>query len=138
MVDGHERHVQAPRERLAVAEPDEEGADQPGAARRRDGVQVRELDSGLRQRAAHHVVDDLEVLTARELGHHSAEAGVQGRLRLDGVRYDFAPSGDPDASVVARRVDAEDERPLRRRTVARHVRASLAARRPRAQKRSTV
>src|SRR5690606_17971787 len=108
MVHWKERYAKAPSKRLAVAEANQERPDKPGTESGGNGRQVSELQSGFLQRAGHRVVDGAQVLTARLLGDHASELGVQAGLSQDDVGTATAVHDDADTGVVARGIDAQD------------------------------
>src|SRR5680860_422682 len=86
VMNGHERHVEAPGKCLAVAEPDEQRSDEPRPAGGGDGVEVAKLESGRCQGVFDGGVDYIEVLAAGPLRHYATELGVQRRLAPHDVR----------------------------------------------------
>ena len=90
VVDGRERQAARPGQRLRGRDADEQCADEPGALRDRDRVDVVERRSRLAERLAHDRDDELEMPPRRDLGDDAAVAGVQVGLRGDDVRADLA------------------------------------------------
>ena len=90
VVDRDERQAARPGERLRRGEADEQRADEAGAARDGDAVDVVEAARPPRRAPPQHRDDELEVPPRRDLGHDPAEARVQVGLRGDDVRADLA------------------------------------------------
>jgi hypothetical protein len=109
VVDRDEGQPLRPRDRLRGREADEERADEPGALRHGDALDVREARPRLGQRLAHDRRDELEVAPRRDLRHDAAVALVQQRLRRDHGR-EHAPAlvEERGRGLVARRLEAED------------------------------
>ena len=104
------REVGGERDRLRRADPDEQRAGEAGPVARGDRVEVGELDARLDERFGDHRRDQLHVGTARDLGHHAAEARVEIDLARHDRRVDEATVfHDRGRGLVARRLDAEHE-----------------------------
>ena len=76
VVDGHERQPAAPGERLRGREADEQRADQAGALRDRDGLDVVQAGPGAVERLPEHRQHELEVAARGHLRHDPAEPCV--------------------------------------------------------------
>ena len=85
MIDRHERLGRGERQRLAGGQPDNDAADQAGAGRRRDPIEIAELHFRLVERARNDRVDDFDMGTRGDFRHHAAEGGVFGDL----AQYDI-------------------------------------------------
>ena len=110
VIDRRQREPQRPRQRLRRGEPDEERPDQPGPARDRDALDVRQLGARLAERLAEDRRHELEVPARRDLGDDAAVAGVQVGLRRDDVGADLAVVGDESrGGLVTRRLEPEDQ-----------------------------
>ena len=109
VVDGRERQLARGRERLGRREADEQRADQPGALRGGDQLDVVEPDRPRRSSArCDDRVDELEVVARGDLGHDAAEVLVHG-LRGDHVGADAPVAVDHRrARVVAAGLQRED------------------------------
>ena len=110
VVDAVERLAEPDREGLGRRDADQQRAGEAGSAGDRDRVDVVQLDAGglagpLDRR--HH---RLEVRPAGDLGHDAAEPGVLVDAAGDRVGQQRVAAHDPDAGLVAGRLDAEDER----------------------------
>jgi hypothetical protein len=83
VVDRDQRHVASQRHGLAERQADHHAADQAGAGRGGDAVQVLERQA----RGAHGLggdgVDGFHVGAGGDLGHHAAERGMLLELRAD-------------------------------------------------------
>ena len=90
MVHRHERLARDQRQRLARREPDHHPADEPRPGGGGDAVEVRQLHAGLVERAAHDVVEPLDVGARRDFGHDPAIGRVLLDLAVDLVRQDLA------------------------------------------------
>ena len=109
VVDRGEREAARAGDRLGGLDAHEQRADEPGAARHRDELDVVELGPGLRERVVDDRVGELEVVAARHLRHDAAVAVVHALAR-DHVRADLAVERDDrGARVVAAGFDAEDQ-----------------------------
>ena len=114
VIDRHQRFLGDQRNRLGGGEPDDDPADQAGAGRRRDAVELPQADVGVDHRLGDDVVDDLDMGARRDLRHHAAIGGVLVRLRQHDVGQDFAAPvivalHDGSGGFVARGLDAEDQ-----------------------------
>ncbi len=122
VVDGHERQAAPVGQGLGRREPDEQGADQAGALRHGDGVDIGERRIRLAERGLDDGHDQLEVAPRGDLGHDAAEARVQVGLRRANCAVDGAvPAHDGGAGVVAGGLDREDHRPERPLGGSRHM-----------------
>jgi hypothetical protein len=110
VVHGVERHPRGERVRLARREAHLQRRAQPGSGGDRDGGDVGEVDLGAPQRGAHHRGHRLEVRPRRDLGHHAAEARVLVHARGQRVAEQDPARDQAHARLVARRLDAEDQR----------------------------
>ncbi len=108
VIDRRERQLARGGESLCGGQPDEQRADETGALRGGDQLELIEPDGGLLQRALHDRVDDLEVMARGDLGHDAAEVLVCG-LRGDHVGADTPVGVDHGgAGVVAAGLERED------------------------------
>jgi len=110
VVDRHERQAAPPGEGLGGGEPDEKRADQTGALRDRDGLEV--VQAGLRplERLADDRKHELEVPPRGDLGNDAAEARVQVRLRGRDRRPKLPVDGDErPGGLVARGLEPQDQ-----------------------------
>jgi len=73
MVDPEYRDVQRVRHGLAIHDADQQGADQSGAGRDCYACQAIGRDAGVGHRLVHDSGNGLQVFSARQFGHHSAE-----------------------------------------------------------------
>ncbi len=117
VVDGDEGLVEAEGEGFGVGDADEEGAGEAGAVGDGDGVEVAAVgDAGSAHGGADDGDDVAEVLAGGEFGDDAAVVGVDGDLRGDDVREDFAAGADDGGGgLVAGAFDAEDEAGCRAR-----------------------
>ncbi len=102
------------RDRLGGGQSDDHAADQPGAGRGRNAVELVEVAPGLPHRPADQQVEDLHMGARRDLGYHAAERRMVGDLREHDVRPDLAapvrqPLDHRGRGLVAGRLDAEDD-----------------------------
>ena len=86
----------------------------------RDRVHPGQLLARRGQRPVHRGNHRLQVSSAGHLGHHPAEAGVFVHAGGHRVGQQLVPADQPRTGLVARRLDAQDQRPA-------HCRSSLAA-----------
>ena len=113
VVHRHERTIQRERERLRERDADEQRADEAGALRDGNGIELLEI--GLRgiERRADDAADVADVLARRELGHDAAPLAVDGHLRRDDVRSDrpraIGLRDHGGRRLVARRLDAQHQ-----------------------------
>ena len=124
VIDAVERQVERHGERLRRADSHHEGSGKTRAARHRDRVEVGECHARLGERGLDRRCHRLEVGARGDLGHHSAEAGVLVHRRRDHVGEQPGAPHDADAGLVATRLDAEHERPVKRRQSRRAARLS--------------
>ncbi len=111
VVDADQGNASRERERLPRGEPDEQRSDQPRSGRRRDETDVRETDPRLPDRFFEDRRQVLQVGPRRDLRDDAAISGVRLHLRRDDVGQDPARAvHHGDRSLVARRLDAENER----------------------------
>ena len=119
---GHERQAARVRQGLGGREPDEQRADQAGALRHGDRVDIGERRARLAERGLDDGHDELEVAPRGDLGHDAAEARVQvGLRRADAPRDAAVAAHDGRAGVVAGGLDREDHRPARPLGGSRHM-----------------
>ena len=109
VVDGIQRLVEREGERLGRADADHESTRQPGTARDGDGVNVTKGDAGPVEGLAQGRGERLEVGAGRDLGHDSAVSRVLLHRRCDHVGEQGRAANDPDAGLVAARLDAEHQ-----------------------------
>jgi hypothetical protein len=79
------------------------------AGRYRDRIDVGPLHAGIRERAMHGRLHRFQVRAAGDLGYDAAESRVLIDARRERVREQLGAAHDPDAGLVARRLDAEHE-----------------------------
>ncbi len=110
VVDADERLSAGVRERLRVADADEQRADEPRSARDGDSVDLVDRDARLVERLVDDRADLLEVLARRDLGHDAPVDAVRRDLRRDDVRANMAAVlDDGRRGLIARRLDAEHQ-----------------------------
>ena len=97
-------------EALAQRETDEQRADETGAARRGDGVDLGEAHSGARERGLEDRGPVPQVLAGRDLGHDSAVRQVRELARHHRGEHAAVAVDDRAGGVVARGLDAQDQR----------------------------
>jgi len=106
VVDRHERQATSPRERLRSRHADEQRPDQPRPGRDCDRADVVEGRPRSCERLFEHRRDELEVPPARNLGHDTAELGMELVLGRDHAGHNLAVRGDEcRGSLVAGRLD---------------------------------
>ena len=110
MVDADERLVERKGQRLGRRDADEQGADETGAVRHSDLVDVLERHAGL----AHGLIDDGhdvdDVLARSDLWHNTAKFLVNGDLRRDDVRQDRAATAQHGGRrLIAARLNAQSQ-----------------------------
>ena len=115
VVHAHVGQVGREREPLGRGHAHEQRAGEAGPVARGHRVEVAQLDARLDQRFRDHRRDELHVGAAGDLGHHAAEARVQ----VDLARHHRRAHGPTvldhrGRGLVARRLDAEDQRHQRR------------------------
>ena len=109
VIDGDERQPPRPGERLGSREPDEQRADQPGAGRDGDGVDVVERGPRLLERLADHRRDQLEMPARGDLRDDPPVFRVQFGLRGHDVGTNLTAGGDDSRGcLVTRGLDPED------------------------------
>ena len=109
VVDRRKRQAARPGERLRRRDADEQCADEPGALRDRDRVDVVERRPRLAERLAHDRSDELEMSPRRDLGHDAAVARVQVGLGGDDVGANLPLLGhERRRGLVAGRLEPED------------------------------
>ena len=116
-----DRDAQGDRKRLRRGDSHEQGAHQSGARGHGESIEIRKGDAGVVARPLQCGLDRLEVGAARHFWHHPAESGVLLDAGCDLVGQELASPHDADPGLVARRLDAENER-LREPTDVTHVR----------------
>ena len=110
VVDAGQGLVPGRRQPLPHAHPDQQAADQAGAAGDGDEVEVRGLDRGLLEGEVEEAGQPLEVVAGRQLGDDAAEVLVQVDLGVDDVGEDLAAVlDDRDRGLVAGRFDAQSQ-----------------------------
>ena len=117
VVHGNERHREPEREALSFREADEQGADEPGAGRRRDRRDVEKARARVGERTVEEGRQVLEMRAGRDLGHDASEAAMGLLLRGHEGRARRARAVEKGhGGLVAGRLEAEDERlvPLHR------------------------
>ncbi len=90
MIDGDKRQFVHKRNRLRSHEPDKHAADEPRPGRRRDAVEVRERQAGLRQRRLDQLVERLHMRARGYLGNDAPVGFVVLELRPHNIREDNA------------------------------------------------
>src|SRR5262245_28790590 len=105
------------RERLAEREPDEQRADEAWAARGGDEVERLEGGGGPSERRLRDRGPVAQMLARGDLGHDAAERTMHELARDDRRQHPSFAVHDRARGVVARGLDAEDERPVRVRSV---------------------
>jgi hypothetical protein len=86
VIDGHERQVARPGERLSGGNADEQRSDEARPLRNRHALHITEPGVCLVERFPEYRKDQLEVVTGRDLGDDSAVLGVELGLRRDDIR----------------------------------------------------
>ena len=110
VVDAVERLPERHGERLGRGHAHQQRTGQARSGRHGDGVEVGQTHPGLAAGALDGGDHGLEVGPGRDLGHHAAEAGVLVDAARDRVDEQRAAAHDPDAGLVARGLEPEDER----------------------------
>ena len=110
VVDAVQRLVEGHGEGLGGGDTDHERAGEAGPYGDGDGVDVGELHSGRVARATQGGQHRLKVGAARDLGHDAAEADVQIHAARHLVGEQGGAAHDADARLVARALDAENQR----------------------------
>jgi hypothetical protein len=114
VMHGDQRLARAVGECLGEREPHQQGADQAGAARHADRVELVQADPGALECLADGGVDVAHVVAARELGDDAAVRGVHGVLAVHHRRQNLAAAlHDGRGHVVTGRLDTENERHAR-------------------------
>ncbi len=109
VVDGEQRQVALPGDRLGRADADQQRADEPGPLRHRDRVDVVERRLRLFQRLFDDDPDRLHVVARGKFRHDPAERAVDVDLRGDDRRAHVgAVVDDRGGRLVAGGLDAED------------------------------
>jgi hypothetical protein len=122
MVDGDEREPARPGQRLRGRDADEQGADEAGALRDSDALDLSQLRAGLLQRAPDRREKQLEVMAGRDFRDDTSVLRVQLGLRRDDVGEEAPLVGDERRSrLVAGRLDAEDHAVARSRSGSFHM-----------------
>ena len=110
VVDPGEGELPGQGERLGLAHPDEQRADQARADGGGHGVEVPARHPGPTERLADHRREELEMGAPGDLGDHPAVHGVQVHLARHHRRQHLGPTVDHRrGGVVARGLDAEHE-----------------------------
>ena len=107
MIHRNERLIQSLGERFGVGDADEQCADQAGALRDADGVDVLEREVGFAESFADYRDDLPEMFARSEFRHDAAVLAVNIDLRSDNAGENFAAVGhDGGSRFVAGRFDA--------------------------------
>ena len=77
VVDGDQRHAQAPGQRFRRRQPHQQRTDQSRLGGDGDGRQIREFRVGPRQGFIDHRQDAFDMSSRSDLRHDAAEPGVQ-------------------------------------------------------------
>ena len=109
VVDGVERDAERGGEALRRADADHQGPGEARAARHGDRLQLVETHLCGPKRLDERRSERFEVGTGRDLGHDTAVAGVLVHRRGDDVRQEARSAHDPDARLIAARLDPEHE-----------------------------
>ena len=115
VVDGVQRPLERDGERLRRADAHHECSGETGTARHGDRVDLGQRDACLGERGLDRRLQRFEVRSGGDLGHDPAVAGVLVHAARDGVAQQRATADDPDAGLVAARLDPEHQWPLSRR-----------------------
>ena len=110
MVDAVERQPRRRGQSLRSRSADHEGAGQPRPSSDGERVEVVQSHAGIRERLLDHRADRLHVRAGGDLRHDPAEPHVLVHRCRDGVREQGAAADDAHAGLIARRLDAEDQR----------------------------
>lgn len=96
-------------QRLGISDADEQRADEAGALRNADGVDVVKLEVRFGERFAHNGDDLPKVFARGEFGNDAAILPMDINLRRDDAGKDFAAVGNNGRSrFVAGRFNAKD------------------------------
>jgi hypothetical protein len=107
VIDCDERDVLRTSQSLCVGDTDKEGAGQTRTRGDCDGVEVAELDAGLKQSTADDGNDGTEMLAGGKLWNHPSIASMGADLRRnDGRERSGAALDDGGGGLVARRLDS--------------------------------
>ena len=109
VVDAVQRLAEPDRQRLGGGHADEQGAGETGAAGHGERVDLVQAHAGGLAGALQRRDHRLEVRAAGHLRHHAAEAGVLLDAAGDGVGEQRVAADDPDAGLVARGLDPQDQ-----------------------------
>ena len=105
-----ERQAVRPRQRLRERAAHQEGADEAGAVRHRDPVQIGQSETRLVERTLDDGHDHLEMAARRELGYDAAVRGVDGVLGGDDARtHAAAVLEDGRRGLIAGALDPEND-----------------------------
>ncbi len=135
MVDRVERFAGRSRQRLGRHQPDDKTADQAGAGRRRDRVDIPKVAPGAGEGMADEIIENLDMGACRDLRHDAAKGRMLLDLRADDVGHD--PAGarrrsfdNRGGGLVAACLDSEDPQwPRGRTSRVFHVSLTIAMRR---------
>jgi hypothetical protein len=114
VVHGRQRQPARGGEPLRGGHAHQQGPDEPGPLRDGHEVDVVESRAGAGQRVVDDVVDELEVMTGRDLGHDAAVAVVHALRRDDVGAHLPVPRGHRRAGVVAAGLERQDHSAKRR------------------------
>ncbi len=109
VVDGIQRALERHGERLRRTDADHEGAREARAGGHRDRIDVAQRHLRLGERGPDRRLQRLEVRSRGDLGHDAAVAGVLIHRARDRIGEERAAPDDPDAGLVAARLDAEHQ-----------------------------
>ena len=110
VVDPVQRLVEREGQGLRGRQPDDQRPHQPRPGGDGDAVDLGEIDVGGLLGPTQGRQQRLQVGPAGDLGHHPAEADVLGDAGRDLVGQQLGAADDPDAGLVAGRLDAQDQR----------------------------
>ena len=111
VVDPVQRLAERERIGLGGGHTDQQRAREPWPRGHRERVDLRKPHAREPQGAVHGRHHRLQMRAARHLGDHPAEPRMLVDARGDRVGEQGVAAHDPDAGLVARRLDAEHERP---------------------------
>ena len=107
VIDGDQRLVERPRRRLRERHAHEQRADQAGALRHRERIDVAPRRAAVGQRALDDAADVAHVLARRQLRHHAAPFAMDVDLRGDDVRSNL-PAAVRRSSTTAAAVSSQE------------------------------
>ena len=109
VVHADERQAGRDRESARALHSDQQCADEAGAFRHRERVELVEaLEAGIGERTANDGHHGAEVMPARELGHDTAELRMHFDLRAHHARAHDVVVDDRGCGLVTRALDRED------------------------------